>query len=250
MTEPRPLTASLKRGIFFSHPMAWFGIPFFFGGILFFLVFASSVDFTSPFVFSSHNPRTEGRLVAKSPTGASSNKQRIYEYAYRYQVGAASFEGISFDTDSGDVEGSPVTVLYLARDPGTSHLEGMGRAPFGLHVALLIAIFPAIGLAMLMFALRRYRQARHLVQNGVLTTGQVVRKVATSTKINDQTVYKVFFQFRSRDGRLHEACVSTHEPDKLGDEAQEPLVYDAARPGEAILLDTLPCAIRSLLTAR
>ncbi|UUZ51453.1 hypothetical protein LP420_19870 [Massilia sp. B-10] len=61
----------------------------------------------------SAEPRA--RLVAKSPTGASSNKQRIYEYAYRYQVGAASFEGISFDTDSGDVEGSPVTVLYLAR---------------------------------------------------------------------------------------------------------------------------------------
>jgi hypothetical protein len=248
--EPRPLPASLKRGIFFSNPLSWFGLLFFLFGGMFFLVFAASSDFTSVFVFSSHNPRAEGRLVAKSATGASTNKRRIYEYAYRYQVDAARLEGRSFDTDNGVAPGDTVTVQYLARDPATSRMEGMGRAPFGLHVALLVAMFPLTGAVMLWFAIKRYRQYRDLVQFGVLTTGTVVRKAPTRTKINNQTVYDVFFQFKASDGRLHEACIATHKTDNLGDEEQEPLVYDASRPRQAVLLDALPPAIRRLLTGR
>lgn len=250
VTEPRSLSGSIKRAIFFSTPLAWMGLGFtLFGGAMFGL-FASASDFSSAFVFSSHNPRVEGVLIAKAASGASSNKRRIYEYAYRYQVGGGEFGGTSFDTDNGAVPGSAVTVQYLARDPTTSRLEGMDKAPFGPHVALMVAIFPATGLAMLYFAGKRYRKYRYLVQHGVLTTGKVVRKEPTITKVNGKLVYEVFFRYRSGDGVLREACVSTHQTDNLGDEAQEPLVYDAARPGQAVLLDAMPPAIRRLVTGR
>ena len=146
--------------------------------------------------------------------------------------------------------GSAVTVQYLARDPATSRLEGMDKAPFGLHLALAVAISPAAGLVMLGRAIRRYRKYRYLVQYGVLTTGKVVRRERTITKINGKLVCDVYFRYRSGDGVVREACVSTHEIDNLGDEEQEPLVYDAARPDQAILLDAMPPAIRRLVTGR
>ncbi len=250
VTEARALSGSIKRAIFFSTPLAWLGLAFtLFGGVMF-GIFASASDFSSAFIFSSHNPRVEGALIAKGASSASSNKRRIYEYAYRYQVGASTFEGTSFDTDNGAVPGSPVTVQYLARNPATSRLEGMDKAPFGLHVALAVAIFPAAGLVMLGRAIRRYRKYRYLVQHGVLTTGKVVRKEPTITKINGKLVYDVYFRYRSADGVVREACVSTHQTDNLGDEAQEPLVYDAALPDQAVLLDAMPPAIRRLVTGR
>jgi hypothetical protein len=98
--------------------------------------------------------------------------------------------------------------------------------------------------------LQRYRKNVYLVQHGVLTTGKVVRKVATSTRIHQQTLYKVYFQFKSSDGRVHEACVDSLRPDILGDEANEPLVYDAMAPTNAVLLDSLLPRIRQQLTGR
>ncbi|HEU4778168.1 MAG TPA: DUF3592 domain-containing protein [Telluria sp.] len=250
MTETRALSGSVKRAIFFSAPLAWIGLIFTLFGAAMLAVFGSASDLTSSFVFSDHNPRAQGRLIAKVASSASSNRRRIYEYVYRYEVNAIAFTGTSFDIDNGALPGSPVTVQHLAHDPATSRLEGMKKAPFGLHVALLVSIFPLVGLVMLYFGARRYRTYRYLVEHGVLTTGKVVRKEPTSTKINEQTVYDVFFQYRSSDGVLREACVSTHKSDNLGDEAQEPLVYDAARPDQAVLLDAMPPAIRRLVTGR
>jgi len=248
VTEAAPLSGSIKRAIFFSAPLAWMGVMFTVFGCIFLVLFGSACDFQSPFVFSSDDPRVEGRLIARKATRSSTNKQRIHEYVYHYQVDSGNYEGRSFGLDDGTTAGSAVTVQYLARHPATSHLEGMGLAPFGMEVALLVAIFPGIGLMMLYFALRRYRKYSYLVQNGVLTTGKVHRKKPTSARINGRTVYRVFFQYQSRDGVLREACLMTNEPDKLGDGEQELLVYDPQRPDEAVLLDAMPDTVRQLVT--
>lgn len=248
MTEARPLAAGIRRALFFSAPLAWIGVIFTLFGCVMLAVFASASDFRSAFVFSDSDPRTTGELIARHATHSSANKRRIHEYVYHYQVDGRRYEGRSFDTDNGAAAGAAVTVQYAARDPASSRLEGMGLAPFGMHVALLVAVFPAIGLGMLYFAVRRYRKYSYLVQHGVLTTGKVVRKEPTNTKINQQTVYRVFFQYKSGDGVLREAWVSTHQTDRLGDERQEPLVYDPERPDEAVLLDAMPPRIRQLLT--
>jgi hypothetical protein len=248
--EPRQLSARLKRGIFFSHPVAGFGLVFFLFGFALWLVFASKSDFTSVFLFRSDDPMVAGQLIDKSPSSAMVNKRRIYQYHYRYQLGAARYEGLSFELENGSSAGSPVLVQYAAGNPARSRIAGMRLAPFGMSTALMVAIFPAIGLVMLFFAGTRYRRYLYLVRFGVLTTGKVVRKTATSTRINQKTVYEVYFRYQSADGVEREACISTHLTEKLGDEAREPLVYDAARPGRAVLLDTMPPSIRAQLAGR
>lgn len=248
MTQPRPVGLSTRLRIFFGSPLAWIGLPFFILGCVFLLVFGQATDFASPFVFKRSDPHVPGVLIAKTGTNSRVNKQRIYDYHYRYQVEHANYEGHAFDTDNGVQPGNAVLVQVAAGDPATSRLEGMRLAPFGMAAVALCAIFPAIGIGMLYFAARRYRKYLHLVRHGVLTTGKVLRKEATSTKVNEQTVYRVIFQFKTQSGSLHESSVSTHLTDMLGDEAREPLVYDAARPSDAVLLDALPRNIRTMLT--
>lgn len=248
MTEAAALSGSIKRAIFFSAPLAWMGVMFSVFGCIFLVLFGSACDFKSPFVFSSDDPRVEGRLIARSETRISSNKRRIHEYVYQYQVDSGNYKGRSFGTDIGVAAGGAVTVQYVAHDPATSHIEGMGLAPVGMEAALLVAIFPGIGLLMLYFTVRHYRKYSYLVQNGVFTTGKVSRKESTYARINGRTVYRVFFQYLSRDGLPWEACITTNRADDLGDGEQEPIVYDPQRPDEAVLLDLMPAAIRQLVT--
>ncbi|SHH43469.1 DUF3592 domain-containing protein [Massilia sp. CF038] len=249
MLEPRQLPWQRKCGIFFGHPFAWIGVLFFVAGCVFTLFFARASDFQSPFLFRSGDPLVAGVLVDKQPVNAAVNKQRIYQYNYRYRVGAARYQGQAFSTYTSSNPGDAVLVQYAANNPARSRIDGMRLAPFSAITGLMTAIFPAIGFLMLYFAARRCRRYLHLVRYGVLTTGKVARKVATSTRINRQTVYQVYFQFQSADGVVHEACVSSHQTAQLGDEAREPLVYDASEPRKAVLLDAMPPAIRRLLTA-
>jgi hypothetical protein len=244
---PRTVPGSLKWGIFFSSPLAFIGLVFFLFGSIFPVVFGAQSDFTSPLRFSDSDPAVPGRLIARVATGASSNKQRIYDYHYQYVVDGQALEGHSFDTLESREPGDDVLVQYVSGKPSLSRIAGMRAAPFGWWVALMTAIFPALGLGMLYYTIKRYRTNLHLVTNGIVATGTVTRKEATSTTINKQRVFKVFFRFKASDGREHEASVHSHQPHNLGDELHEPLVYDPADPARAVLLDTLPAKVRQQL---
>lgn len=124
----------------------------------------------------------------------------------------------------------------------------MRAAPFSFWILPLMGVFPFIGLVFLIFSLHSAKRNIYLVQNGILTKGKVVRKEPTSTKVNNQTVYKVFFQFKTQDGNWQEAFVKNHKIHNLGDEAEEPVVYDSQYPSSAVLLDALPKKIRPLIT--
>ena len=62
----------------------------------------------------------------------------------------------------------------------------------------------------------------------------------TNTRINNQTVYKLTFEFTTDDGRRYEATARSHRPFVLEDEPQEQLLYDPYNPKKAVLLDSLP----------
>src|SRR6185436_13876998 len=58
--------------------------------------------------------------------------------------------------------------------------------------------------------------------------------------VNDRPVWKLTFEYVARDGQRHEATASTTDTARLEDEAQEPLLYDPARPSVAYVLDEAP----------
>lgn len=245
---PRTISVGLKLKIFFGNPIAVIGIVFFLFGSIFPIVFGSMADFKSAFTFKETDPSVNGIVVSKEETASKENKKRIYDYAYEYQINCKSYTGHSYAKDQDIEKGDSVIIQYVPNDIALSRIQNMRAAPFSFWILPLTGIFPFIGLIFLIFSLRSAKKNIYLVQNGILTKGKVVRKEPTSTKVNNQTVYKVFFQFKTQDGNWQEAFVKSHKLHNLGDEAEEPVVYDSQDPSSAVLLDALPKKIRPLIT--
>ena len=205
-------------------------------------------DFKSAFSFSDNDPVVSGVILNKKETNSSENKHRIYDYEFEYSVNGKTYTGNSFSTASDPKTGDTVIVQYNAKQNQLSRIQGMRTAPFDIWIVPFTCIFPLIGLIFVILSIKKAQKNIYLVQNGILITGKVIRKEPTNTKINKQTVYKVFFQYKAQDGNLQEAFIKTHITHNLGDEEKEPLVYDSQNPSSAVLLDSLPKKIRELLT--
>jgi hypothetical protein len=244
---PRTISKGLKLKIFFGNPFAAIGIAFFLFGSIFPTVFGSMVDFKSAFNFKDSDPSINGIVISKEETGNKENKRKIYDYGYEYRLNGKTYTGHSFAKDEDIESGDSVIVQYVANEADLSRIQNMRAAPFNFWVLPLTCIFPLIGFIFLLVSINKARKNIYLVQNGILTKGKVVRKEPTNTKINKQTVYKVFFEFKTRDGNIQEAYVRSHIVHNLGDEAEEPLVYDANEPSQAVLLDSLPKKIKPLI---
>ena len=58
--------------------------------------------------------------------------------------------------------------------------------------------------------------------------------------INDELVYKVFYEFKTNSGGSGEAAGSTTDVDEYSAVQQREVLYNPNEPGEAMVLDDLP----------
>ncbi|NJN45849.1 MAG: hypothetical protein HC808_04500 [Candidatus Competibacteraceae bacterium] len=151
----------------------------------------------------------------------------------------SEIEGVSYSTRRTVNVGEKVTIQYPEGEPENSNIQGMRRQTFG-PFALFVIIFPAVGLVFMIVGLRKALKALKLLRYGRLTTGKLISKVPTNTRINKRTVYKLTFQFSDHLGREHTVSEKTHLPHLLEGNADEKLLYMARDPNYAIMLDSLP----------
>lgn len=215
-----------------------FGWVFFGFGMIFFWAFAGNADL-SAITFRGPHEIAEARVLSVEPTGASEGGSRVQETRYEFSVAGRRVDGRSYTLGATPQPGALVEVEYDADNPERSRIPGMRRALFGPWL-ILVAIFPLVGLAvivpMTLAGIRRYR----LLRNGVLTQGRLVSKKATNMLVNRRRVYKLTFAFTTRDGRPGEAVAMTSMVEQLQDEKEEPLLYDPDDPRRAFLMDELP----------
>jgi hypothetical protein len=231
---PRHVPTSLKIANFFN-PMAQIGWLVAGFGLVFFWGFVMNADF-SFVTFRGPLVVIDGKVTSVKDTGASVNNRRVQKIGYEYQVAGVMHTGTSYNAGSDPSEGEIVPVEYTEDDPSQSRIEGMRRAMFPPAV-LFVTIFPAIGLAILIFATRSGLRRNYLLREGVLAMGTLKSKSATNMTVNKRRVYKLTFEFISRDGRRCEVSSNTSQPRMLENEDQEPLLYDPSNPSRAYLLD-------------
>ena len=252
--SPRAVAPKVQIALFFSGFWPILGLIFTVFGIALASIFAAQTDITSLIYFRESDPVTVGRVTRVVPTGNSegwkrTKSERVFAYHYRYMASGNVYEGHSYALFGHAAQGGNVLVKYSLEKPSLSRIDGMQAAPFAPGVVALTGAFPAFGLLILYFSTKKFARNLHLVQHGIVTTGRVGRKEATSTTINKQRVYRVFFRFKTADGSEYELFAETHELDRLRDERDEPLVYDPGHPRTAVLLDTLSPKVRHMLTA-
>ncbi len=239
-----PLLVRLKvlLGGFFSQ----FGCFFFGFGMIFVWAFTMNADLTSWRRFRGPLETAEGTVIRSEKTsfsvGGSEHSKGTPIYATHYSFvgpGGIEYSGVSYAKGNKLPTGRKVTVEYPQSKPDTSRIRGMRTSPMGLF-GLFPIIFPVLGLCFMTMGVRKGIKGNRLLTIGRQGTGRLKSKVATSTKINKRPVYKLTFEFTTPDGSKHEAIGKTHMPEKLEDEAQEPLLYDPLRPANAVMLDALP----------
>jgi hypothetical protein len=216
--------------------IAWIVFGF---GFLFFLLFGLNADY-SFVTFRNADGRADGRVTRVVTTGASENEQAVQASHYEYSVAGSTLTGVSYTTGWAPSPGEEVTVEYVESDPARSRIEGMRRAMFGAWAAPVSAIFPLIGLVILIFATRSGMRRNRLLRDGLLTHAVLKKKEGTSMTVNRRPVFKLIFEFTDRLGQRHELITRTSMPERLQDEGSEPLLYDPEHPKRAYLLDEAP----------
>jgi hypothetical protein len=234
---PRYVPLSLRIVNFFNvGTQAGWGVFGF--GMIFVWVFTLNADL-SFLDFRGEHYKVLGKVTDVRSTGASENHQQIYAHHYEYSVAGSSFNSTSYAKGNTLDSGTPVTVEYDPANPSKSRIEGMRRGQFSPAV-LFVVIFPLVGLAILIPSTIWGRRRNHLLENGIFTTGKLLGRRPTNMTVNKRPVIELVFEFTTRDGRRCEATARTTNPQKLEDEAQEPLLYDPENPEKACLLDEAP----------
>ncbi|WP_339135243.1 MAG: DUF3592 domain-containing protein [Candidatus Electrothrix sp. GW3-4] len=235
----RAIPVSVWINVFFGGFANQFGWIFFGFGMIFFWLFACNADM-SFLLFSGERVTVQGVITESRETNASENEESIYENHYTFvDANGKRIQDFSYVTGKWLREGAEVTVEYPEGRPYYSRIQGMRRRMFG-PAALLVLIFPLVGLVFLLFGLAKALRVAKLLQQGIPTKGKLLTKEATNTTINEQRVYKFTFAFQDRSGRRFEVVEKTHKVALLQDDREESLLYLQDNPEKAVLLDSLP----------
>jgi hypothetical protein len=243
---PRCVPLLVRVRILFGGALDAFGWFFLGFGLIFVWVFVSPSSLTEWYTFRGSLERAAGRVVGVEKTGISVGGSRgspgtpVYACRYQFQGPAErTYEGVSFTTGLAHKAGQAVTVEFPKGAPGTSRILGARTAKTG-PLGLISLIFPLVGMAALLGGIPGKVRGVRLLRDGVQTTGVLVDKAPTHTRINNRTVYKLTFEFTAADGGKHQAVAKTHLVEKLEAEPRERLLYDPYSPSRAVMLDAMP----------
>ena len=236
---PRPVPLPLRVQVLFGGVVNLFGWIFFGFGMIFFWAFTLNSDLASFYQFSGSLETATGIVSESRDTNASENERRIVAHEYTFQHGGREYQGVSYTTGQQLPEGAPVLIEFPAGKPEVSRIRGMRRGMFSPAV-IFVVIFPFIGLCFVAFGLRNGLRASHLLAHGKLAFGTLASKTPTNTRVNNQTVYKLTFDFTTDDGRRAQAVARSHHPQHLEDDVRESIFYDPDDPAKAVLFDSLP----------
>jgi hypothetical protein len=188
----------------------------------------------------------QGKVLAESQTSMSEGGSDhnpgtpIYEYDFEYTLSTGMTRQDKCYTLGGQYKiGQDVEVEYVQGPPPRARIKGSRLAPFESWI-LFVLIFPLIGLILVVTSYTMGLRTLALIKRGKLASGKLIGTERTNTKINNQTVYKLTFEFTDDKGATHRATVRTHQTHLVEDQPEERLFYDPQNPTKARMVDLLP----------
>lgn len=245
--KKRNVPLGLKLKIFFSDVKAIIGIAFTLTGSIFVIVFGSFF-WEAGTGLNENDPTAPGAVEYISGTGTEINGRRVYKYGYsfsaadgkRYTGTDEQFVGIA-------VQGDTVKIRYSAKNPEISEFADFRESVMPWWIMLFIGIFPGIGLIILALAISKTQRTIAVLKVGETAWGQFAGQEPTNTKVNKQTVYRLFFKFTAPNGQEYTATGVTHKTYALKDEENELVVFDPNKPENAFPADAFPKAVKNFL---
>lgn len=230
--KQRDIPFLIKTQLIFGQPLTYVGLFVFAFGFIFVLIFLPNSDFQS-IRFNENSPIIDGNITKIESTNASENKKKIYAYHYICSLG----DGISYRTKVNAEVGDLVAVEHVLSNPKIHRIKGMRNKPFSMLVTFFVMIFPLIGVLLAIGGIYKGIKAAYILGYGDIGYGKYLGAEATNTTINNRRVYRMFFEFKTKDGQTHSAIATTNLPRKLTDEQTEQLLYLPDKPEQNFLLD-------------
>ncbi|MCD4824453.1 MAG: DUF3592 domain-containing protein [Phycisphaerae bacterium] len=244
-SPPRDVPLLVRGNVLFGGYLSLFGWVFFGFGMFFVWAFVGNVDY-SVVHFQGQLATAEGTVTHCEESSFSKDNSNTSEntpiYANHYTFtdsDGRERSDVSYASGEQLEPGKSVTLEFPQGKPELSRIKGMRRSPMSLW-NMIVLIFPLVGLVFIVIGLRKGRKAVHLLTYGVQGEGVLIDMQPTRTQINNQTVYKLTFEFVADDGQTYKAVAKTHQTDELEDEETERLLYDPADPSCAVMMDALP----------
>lgn len=205
----------------------------------------SMADIKSAIYLRGDLKETKGIITEAFEADSMDDEFTVVGYAYAFESPIGPLQWVSY-MDGGFIykKNDKVTIEYHPDHPEINRIKGMTNTPGGN--AYLAAALP-FSLAIIWFfynVIQGFRQ-NHLLSQGILTYGQLTKKLKTRDEVDNKRVYDMYFSFRDQQGREHEIKSRTHLSRRLEDEAWELMIYLPKNPKRAVMVDLLPWSIPS-----
>lgn len=246
----RHVPASLAIGVAFGGVLATVGWCVFAGTMIFWWALGAHADFAGEFAFSGQVMQTQGRVLHVEETNFSeggsddSPGTPIYRYDFEYEYPVGNIRtASSFSTGQYYALGTAVPVEYVPGEPPVARIAKTRTGVFGPEI-VFVAVFPGIGLLLVVISYVLGLRTVGVLRRGKLASGRLIEKKPTNTKINNQLVYALTFQFTDAQGQVQTGTVRTHHTGKAEDDGEERLFYDPDNPSQVRLVDLLPGGVK------
>ncbi|MBT7410266.1 MAG: hypothetical protein HN826_11235, partial [Methylococcales bacterium] len=179
---------------------------------------------------------TKATVMWSDDTNMEINEQTVSQVHYRYELMGIDFEAVSYGREWYPNKGRVVTVEYVAGEPYISRIKGQDYS----KGASVVMVFFVNCLILMVIALFRTKIALRWIKfliNGVPTQAKYLKKEATMTSINNQTVYKLFYEYTDNHQQQRQAMVKTHEIEKLTNEDYKNILFLPNKSDLFLLVD-------------
>lgn len=221
---------------------ALIGVAFiaFFGSILNWkLLLAEEEDFS----------RTEAIISEIQETRYSVNDNFLFEYYYTYSFDNESlYSGSFLEYEGAYYHEQKIKIEYLSNSPAISRFSGKDRRNFDQTMFLAGIGGSLIGFFFLVPSIRKTRKERKILITGRPARGKLIHAEPTNLSVNEQTVYKLIFEYSTGNNKSQQFSTRSHLIRNLSEEHFQTLIYDPGKPDSAVVIDTLPGPVARYVT--
>jgi hypothetical protein len=247
----RSVPLSAKLAVLFGgalQPLGWLIFGF---TMIFVWIFGFNADYRSLLQFRGELAQASATVTGSERTsfseGGSNSRPGtpIFRVSYEFKdAEGVTRGGTSYTRGERHRVGAAAPVEFVPGKPEVSRIQGARTAPFGAGV-MFIFLFPLVGLLMIFGGLSGGLVRAALLTRGKLSRGWVKDKQATSSRVNNEIVYRVTLEFETEDGKAHTFETRTHKTHLLEDEENgELILYHPANPKLAYPVDLMPAGVR------
>jgi hypothetical protein len=220
-------------------------------GLSFVMYFSSVINWKILLAGEEDFFSTTALITEINETRYSVNDEFLFEYHYNYSLDDELMRpGVFLESEGAFRTGQEIQIDYLITDPNISRYSGKDRSNLNQIMLLAGAGGTLVGFFFLFPSVRKTRRERKILLSGRPVKGKLIHAEPTNMSVNEQTVYKLTFEYSVGNNTPRQFSTRSHMLRNLSEEHVETMVYDPRQPSRALIVDTLPGPVARFVNSK